>query len=365
MSGGCNPVRNLRLPEQVDPGHHKTSCSLPLTAESMSNIKLYLEIILFSLLITESCTTNMSTLPDSTGVTLELLVITDNNAEWQGPIGDTLSAFFGEMVPTLPQPEPMFKLVHLESSAFLQMFQAHHNIFIINIDKTLTKPLIETRKDLWATPQRVIKMSVPSEAVFFTEYDKYKQTFMELFREVEIERTNKKFSAVKQADITEKLITDFHLSLILPAGYRIANETSNFMWIRNETSTTSQGIFIYNEAYTDTNQLKPNRIIQVRDSVVHQYIPGPREGSYMSTEKGIINPEFKTIKLNGYYAIETRGLWETIGDYMGGPFVSYTVVDEKRGRIVTVEGYVYAPGKTKSLLLHQVDAILNTLKLID
>jgi hypothetical protein len=327
--------------------------------------KLYLGLVFLALIITDSCTTNMSTLPNSTGATLELLVVTDNKAEWTGPVGDTIRAFFGQMVATLPQPEPMFKVVNLESSAFSQMFQTHHNILIINIDKNLTEPVIETRKDLWASPQRVIKMSMPSEASFFTEFGKYQQTFLELFREVDIERTNKKFAAVRQANITDKLITDFHLSLIVPAGYRIAKETSNFMWIRNETTTTSQGIFIYFERYTDTNQLNPNRIIQVRDSVMHQYIPGPREGSYMSTEKGIINPEFKILKLNGYYAVETRGLWETIGDYMGGPFVSYTAVDEKRERVVTIEGYVYAPGTTKSLLLHQVEAILKTLKFID
>ena len=50
---------------------------------------------------------------------------------------------------------------------------------------------------------------------------------------------------------------------------------------------------------------------------------------------------------------------------MGGPFVNITQLDEKRNRIVTVEGFVYAPGNDKRDLLQQVEAIIYTLDFTD
>jgi len=85
----------------------------------------------------------------------------------------------------------------------------------------------------------------------------------------------------------------------------------------------------------------------------------------MTTATSVIKPEFETTSLNGLFAIETRGLWEVEGDFMGGPFLSYTTVDEARNRVVTIEGYVYSPNEKKALLLHQLDAIIHTLKFVE
>jgi hypothetical protein len=51
----------------------------------------------------------------------------------------------------------------------------------------------------------------------------------------------------------------------------------------------------------------------------------------------------RTFTWNGNYVREMRGLWEVKVDFMGGPFISWTMVDEKRNRIVTAFGFVYAP----------------------
>ena len=63
------------------------------------------------------------------------------------------------------------------------------------------------------------------------------------------------------------------------------------------------------------------------------------------------------------FAVETRGMWNVVGDFMAGPFLAYTVVDEVHGRLITVEGYIYAPGKNKRDYLRQLEAILYTFEL--
>ena len=123
-------------------------------------------------------------------------------------------------------------------------------------------------------------------------------------------------------------------------------------------------VVIYYYDYTDTIAFNYNKIIEVRDSITKLYIPGSIDNSYMTTSKTIM-PQFAPINFNGNYAVETRGLWETEVDFMGGPFISITSVDEKRMRVVTVEGYVYYPNNKKRDKLKQMESILHTLKFMD
>ena len=77
------------------------------------------------------------------------------------------------------------------------------------------------------------------------------------------------------------------------------------------------------------------------------------------------NPEFvwtKNISVNGKFAMEARGLWEMRNAPMGGPFVSHSRIDEKNGRVIVVEGFVYAPEKMKRTLIRRLEAALYTLE---
>ena len=61
--------------------------------------------------------------------------------------------------------------------------------------------------------------------------------------------------------------------------------------------------------------------------------------------------------------MEARGLWRMKGDFMGGPYVSHTRLDEKNQRIITAEIFVYSPDKMKRNLMRQMEASLYTLRL--
>ena len=71
------------------------------------------------------------------------------------------------------------------------------------------------------------------------------------------------------------------------------------------------------------------------------------------------------IDFNGKFAVETRGLWELENDFMGGPFVNYTLVDEKRNKVITLDGYVYAPNAPKRDLMIQMEALIYSLKFVE
>jgi len=95
--------------------------------------------------------------------------------------------------------------------------------------------------------------------------------------------------------------------------------------------------------------------------VMKANIPGFKEGVYMSTDS--LLTDVRPINVQNSYTMEARGLWRMKGDFMGGPYVSHTRLDEKNQRIITAEIFVYSPDKMKRNLVRQMEASLYTLKL--
>ncbi len=62
--------------------------------------------------------------------------------------------------------------------------------------------------------------------------------------------------------------------------------------------------------------------------------------------------------------VELRGLWELENGFMGGPFISHSVYDARRNRIVTVDAYIYYPNQKKRVKLKQLEAIVYSMELI-
>ena len=72
----------------------------------------------------------------------------------------------------------------------------------------------------------------------------------------------------------------------------------------------------------------------------------------------------KEIRVNKSYCAEVRGLWKMKnGGAMGGPFVSHTRLDEINHRMITIEGFVFAPGTKKRNPMRQLEAIIYSAKL--
>jgi hypothetical protein len=65
------------------------------------------------------------------------------------------------------------------------------------------------------------------------------------------------------------------------------------------------------------------------------------------------------------YTKEMRGMWKVVNDFMGGPFLSYTFVDNRTGKLVTVEGFYYEPNQKKRNMMLQLEAIAYSLKFVE
>ena len=312
-----------------------------------------------------SCKVEKSGKPHSVGKSSEIVVVTDNKQQWNSSIGDTIMDFFYQEVEILPQAEPMFTLVNIPMEAFNTVYEKNRNILIIDIDKEAKKATIETRTDIWANTQRVVKIIAPDRQSFFKIFNDNKEKIMDLFLQMEYKRIQNAFASTENRKITNALKKNFGIYMTFPSDFRIAKESKNFMWLRKETLAFGMGLLIYTYNYTDTLAFDPDYILSKRDYYTKAYIPGPSDSSYMIVSRDVILPISAELNFKDNYAVEVRGLWKVENDFMGGPFISYTLIDQRHDKVLTIDAYVYAPSEEKRDLMRQLEAIIDSFKFVE
>ena len=302
----------------------------------------------------------------STGNIAEILVVTPSDAQWNGIIGDSIRHFFLDYQYGLPQPESQNNLIHINTEAFSELFHKHKCILEVVIDPKVEKAVAETAVDLWAAPQRYVKITAPNAYAWVDLFETQKEIYHKWFNEVERDRILNVLRPTIDKNISDAIAKQFGFELTVPQGFYIAKSDPEFMWIRKELERSSSCIVIYRLPYQDTLQFSRESLIAMRDMMVGKYIPGPSEGSYMATETEFVPPLVTYVAdYPAGYTMEMRGMWRVENDFMGGPFVSYTFADSRTGNLVTVEGYYYEPNQKKRNALLQLEAIAYSLKFVE
>lgn len=302
-------------------------------------------------------------LPGVSGKAGEVLIVMDKS-HWDTEPGIAFRNLLLEDTPGLPQSEPLFNPMDIPRKSFSEMFRIHRNIIITNISNTVEKPGIQVDYNKWARSQLVITMVAPNRQTFMELYDNNSQKILSLLLKAEKDRISDNYKKYEERNVIEKLENRTGVHLTIPKAYTYDLDTNNFVWLSLETPEISQGIFVYYYEYKDTSDFSANSLINKRNEILKLYVAGEGKGTYMTTELEVF-PHYRSFNLNGKYTTELRGLWKVEGDFMGGPFLSISQVDEKRNRIVTVEGYVYAPKFNKREYIRQLEAILYSLEFVD
>ncbi|PID93566.1 MAG: hypothetical protein CSA95_07340 [Bacteroidetes bacterium] len=303
--------------------------------------------------------------PGSSGATYEMLVVCGTKV-WEGAIGETIRTHFSQLDSTINQGEPLYTTPHITQETFDKnsMFQNHRNVLQVVVDPTNTSKL-ERVEDKYSKPQRIFRFRIRNEADFMTLFDTHKELIYKAYVEAERIRINRFFYGQRDGKMAHFLQEKFGLTLTLPNGFQVAKEAENFAWLWRKTPKIDYGILVYTEPYEDTVQLDKQAIVRLRDIITFDHIPGDLPESYMQVVTDKFPVSSYPIAFNGFYAMELRGLWETVKDYMGGPFLHYAIVDEKNNRIIHLDAFLYAPGQNKRNELLQLEAILYTLKITD
>ena len=295
-----------------------------------------------------------------TGKSNEVVIVIGKEI-WKGEVGSLLRQTLAQPQSSLPQEEPIFSLINVPPEAFINLFKSSRNIVTVKISSTYTEPKVELTNDTWAYPQAVVNIQASSPENFDEIFKANSDKIIGFFLKAEKDRLKKTYFDSHEKAIYNELLSDFNLKLYVPTGFNIVKKDSNFVWVRYDTPLIYQSIIVYTYPYDSDSTFTLKYQLAKRNLVMKANIPGPTPGSYMTTEMEVPQ-DFNVLNYNGNYASEMRGLWRVENDFMGGPFVSLSVLDASKRRVVTVEGHVYAPKNDKRNYLRQVEAMIYSLE---
>lgn len=297
-----------------------------------------------------------------TGSVNEILVITPK-VRWDGPIGDSIRAYFGQPQMGLPQGEPVFDLISLPMSNFDKTVKAHRNVLIVSLKSSVDTASITYSDSPWARSQKVFRIVAPTEEAFYKVFDANKEKIMRVFLAAERDRLIDIYKSSPNTKVFDTFRDEYDMLLYCPGGYNINKDTADFVWASYETRVDSRGFIFFEEPYESVSQLEYQVILDEVNEKLKQFIPGPLDSTWMALDMVTPMMAANYQYAGKHYAWLIKGLWQVENDYMGGPFVLNVVLDQKNNRVLYMMGYVYAPDGKKRNLLRQVESIVYSMNI--
>ncbi len=298
----------------------------------------------------------------TTGNPYEVVVVCAQ-PDWQSELGDTLQAVLKQPVSELTTYEPVYDVLRILPNNFGSLVERHRNIVTVQVDPSIAEPSITVRYDVPAKPQVFISIKGPDDKTV-AEYvaangDNIVRVIEKAERDRSVDYGKRYYSKQTEALLREK----FGVQMYVPDNFSVRTQSDDMVWISQEFPAASQGFFIYKYPYGGKGSLSVESLIAARDRFAAN-IPGPADGSYMSTVKQIADatgeeyidfePQMRMLDIDGRTWIEMAGLWDVENYVMGGPFVSYTTVNQATNEVVTIDCYVYAPKGEKRNMLREL-----------
>lgn len=317
----------------------------------------YSFLILLLLFSCEEKDPNQRTITASSGNINNLNVIADNDL-WEGAVGEALRDLLAAPYVGLPQDEPMFSINQMPPEVFSGF--AAKNRIVLKIENN-KEPQTVVKLNLFAKPQTVVVVGGKDEGEILEQLSTNGNTILEALKKQElVEKQGRIGISLKE---TTQIEEQLGITLNFPSVYRYAKNEDNFFWIRKTLTTGTLDFILYQ---VPLDSIRPGDstvidIIKIRDFYGEKYIEGDKPEAYMSTEMAYSPYVFQTT-IDGKPTIETRGVWRMKNDFMGGPFVNYAIEDKANNRYIIAEGYVYAPSVKKRDYVHEIEAILTSIK---
>lgn len=292
----------------------------------------------------------------SQGAPYELIVVSDQ-PQWEGALGDTLRSVLTAPIPYLSQTEPLFDVLRVTNNGFNNLILKHRNILRTVIDPAVSETKATVSYDPYATPQIMVTVTGDSEEALVEYISEHRVSLVEVLERAERDRAIDYAKKFNVQSLNALIKSKFGFDMNVPQGYVLRNEGEDFVWISYEYPTASQGFIIYSyPAVGGVGALSREMLLDARNRFTAK-IPGPSDGSYMTTYEEYPT-DYSTFRLDGRFWVEMHGLWDVAGDFMGGPFVSFSTIDEATQQVITIDGYVYSPKLGKRNFIRGVEHLI-------
>ncbi len=279
-----------------------------------------------------------------------------NQPIWEGAVGDSLRTILRQQDPYINAKEAMFDLFQVTPHNLTKLVADHRNQIQILVDPSLQEVSSGVKYDVTATPQIIITLQGPSEESIAGYLGEHQEVLMQVLEKAERDRSIAYAQAHGEPFVEQEIEKKFGIQMHVPKGYILAKQTPDFMWMRYEYPAASKGFMLYSRPYKGKMSLSEGELLAARLKFAAE-IPGPSEGSYMTTSP-VFPPIYRLVEIEGRIWAEMRGFWDVENDFMGGPFVSYSTLDEASMQVITLDGYIYSPKLNKRNFLRDVEHLV-------
>ena len=327
-------------------------------------MKQILFISFISLLIGFSSCNSTTNVSRASGAPYEIVVVMDKDI-WESPTGNIVKEELTVPVQYMPEAESSMKYIYTKPEQFESFLKYVRNILIVDINKNqYTKASLLKSYDNWAYGQAILYLNAPDVNTLEAYLTENKGVLVNYYTKEEMKRAREFLNNSYSPIVRDKVNTKFGITINVPEDITSFKDGEDCLWFSNDAAVGRMDLLIYSFPFTDKNTFTLDYLVAKRDSVAKHMVPGSFEGSYMSTEKRVV--DYFATTLNGKYCGVLRGLWRMEGgDMMGGPFVSYARVDEQNQRVIVTEGFVFEPRKEKKNYIRRLEAALQTTRFAD
>ncbi|MGV9002576.1 DUF4837 family protein [Flavobacterium sp.] len=311
------------------------------------------------ILLTLSCQKKVDSQSQEKAAAINTISVIIDEQLWNGEVGDSIRNKFASSVLGLPQEEPLFTIKQFPLKLFEGFSTGSRNMIIV---KKENKSEYSVGINEYTKPQNSFHISGRNTSQIINLLEEHSARMIATMRQTEIEAWQK---TVKDSLlVTKKIKSKFGVDITIPGNYEYALTSRNFVWVKKEITSGNISLLIYQVPYARIhNYHTVNDIVKIRDSIGRKYIHGRPKNSMMLTEEAYF-PYFSKIKFNQFEAYETKGTWQMKNDFMSGPFINYAIKDKANHRYLILEGFCYAPSKTKRDLMFEVESIIKSVKIL-
>ncbi|MFQ6678044.1 MAG: DUF4837 family protein [Fidelibacterota bacterium] len=268
-----------------------------------------------------------------------------------------------------PAREPYYKSKFVRPSEIGKV-RNHPNLVVISVNNDMTNPGTRLVKEL--LPENTYNNSKSGQSSFIVSQDVYadRQTMLvisgsstqelidktedvgqkiyEIFEQQFIDRQSRfLFKRVRKEKLEEDLFNRHGFAIKIPWGFSVVIDSAeaNLFWIGREQPFRwviihwEEGMVIHDEMEAEVFAKNiPGRFFNHIRYIDYQF-------------------RVKPILFNEWSGWRLTGLWESIDEPLGGPFIAYTFYDGITDRTYYIHTLIFSPGEDKYLFLRQLDII--------
>jgi len=327
--------------------------------------------------------------PTALGKMNQVVVISDD-VVWNSVVGDTINYLFSSAYPITPSPEPTFDLRRFqvgELAAQPLKKQLRTYLIVANLSdeespttkfiradlgeegykRAMSDPTFNTSvgRDKWANSQILIYVFARSLDELATAIQKNYDGIAAKVLEHDSDQLYASAYVLGEGDGYASMTQErFGATVNIPGDYKIAldkPEDNGLIWFRRDIKESVMCIAVRQYPYDGPASIEKDAV-KANFDVFGRNVSSDADNSYIQINDVDLPMLHWDKNVGENFAREYRGIWEMENDFMGGPFMTYVIVNQAEKKFIQIDGFIMAPGKAKRDMLQQFELIASRTK---